>query len=545
MSALLVALALAAAEPHAAHAHPQLGKVDFQSSCSAAARPRLERALGWLHSFEYDEAEREFERAAAADPGCGIAHWGVAMSQYHPLWAPPGPAELAKGKAALAKARAAGLGSARERDYVAALETFFADAGRRSHKARTLAYTDRLGQLAARYPGDNEAAIFHALALIAVGTMDDDPSYARELRAAATLNRVLAKAPDHPGVAHYLIHGYDYPALAHLALPAARRYAGIAPASAHAQHMPSHIFIRLGLWEEAIQSNLAAEAAARAYATAQKMPGAWDERLHAMDYLMYGYLQTAQDGEARRILDELAAITRVDPPNFKVAYAATAIPARYVLERRQWADAAALALAPATQRLVPLAKFPWAEAHLHFARAVGAARSGDAKLAREATARLAAIEGALKVAPGEYDWRQQVAIERQVADAWTSFAEGRKDEALAAMRAAADRDDAAEKHPVTPGALLPAREQLGELLLELGQPAPALAAFTAALKQTPRRPAALYGAARAAHAAGDEREARRLYAELLEVTRKGDRERPELKEATAFLAAASTAGANR
>jgi tetratricopeptide (TPR) repeat protein len=315
-------------------------------------------------------------------------------------------------------------------------------------------------------------------------------------------------------VAHYLIHSFDYPALAHLALPAARSYAGIAPASAQAQHMPSHIFTRLGLWEEAIASDRKAHAAAKAYAIRHAMPGAWDEQLHAMDYLVYAHLQLARDDQARAIQDELVGLSRVDPPNFKVAYAMSAIPARMALERRQWAEAAALTLPAGARAAVPWAKFPWAEAHIHFARAVGLARSGQAKQAAEEVSALDAIQARLPIVPGEYDWGGQVRIERQVAAAWVAFAEGQGERAVELMKAAAELDDAAEKHPVTPGAILPAREQLADLLMELGRPAEGLAEYEASLRQAPGRLAGLMGAVRAADAVGDRRKAREYRAKL-------------------------------
>lgn len=539
MIALLAASALAIApadEPHQ-HGHsPQLGHLTFQSSCGPAAHALLERGLGWLHSFEYREAARTFGEAAAADPGCGIAQWGVAMSYYHPLWDAPTPAELDKGAAALEKAEQAGARTQRERDYIAALGTFYRDAGHVDHKTRVLAYTSAMADLHRRYPADNEAAVFYALSLIAAGTLDSDPAFSREKEAGAILNHVLAQEPDHPGVAHYLIHSFDYPPLAQLALPAARRYAAIAPDSAHAQHMPSHIFTRLGLWDEAISSNKRAESAARNYAHSQGMPGAWDQQLHAMDYLAYAYLQTGRTAEAEKVLGELNTIAAADPPTRTVAYAVTAIPARIVLERRQWDQAASLTLPANLAALPALADRPWADAHIRFARAVGAARSRNVAAARDEAAKLAALEQATTVAPGEYDWRKQVAIERQVAEAWLAHAAGRDAAAVASMRAAADLDDATEKNPVTPGSILPAREQLGELLLELGRPAEALKEYRTSLKRAPRRLASLYGAARAAQRAGYDPAARRYYAELLETTKGAEEPLPEVEEARAFAA---------
>ena len=539
MIALLAAsaLALAAGQEHDQHVHaPQLGHLSFESSCRPEAHALLERGLGWLHSFEYREAERTFSQAAAADPACGIAYWGAAMSYYHPLWDAPTRSDLEKGAAALAKARQAGARTARERDYIAALSAFYDGADRRDHKVRVLAYNSAMEQLHQRYPNDREAAVFYALSLIAAGTLDSDPNFAREKEAGAILNNVLASEPDHPGVAHYLIHSFDYPPLAQLALPAARRYASIAPDSAHAQHMPSHIFTRLGLWEESIRSNIASEAAARAYAKAQGMPGSWDQRLHAMDYLAYAYLQTGRDSEVRQVLNDLNAITHADPPTRTVAYAVTAIPARIALERRKWAEAASLELTPNLASLPALENRDWAVAHIHFARAVGAARSGNVTGARQEVAELAQLEQSTPLLPGEYDWRKQVSIERQIAESWLAMKEGREADALVVMRAAADLDDATEKNPVTPGAILPAREQLGELLLELGRPVEALKEYETSLTRAPGRLGAVYGAARAAQLAGKQDDARRYYAEIVDMTKQGDPARAEVQEARAYLA---------
>ena len=538
LAASLLALAFAVQEPSHSHDHgPVLGKVAFQTSCNAPADAAFQRGLGWLHSFEYEQAARIFAQAAAADPSCAIAHWGVAASYYHPLWAPPSESEMAKANAALASAKAAGAKSQRERDYIVTLETFYRDWETVDHKTRAQAYAAALEQLHKSYPDDREAAVFYALSLIATGTMDKDPEFAKEKAAGAILNQVLAQAPDHPGVAHYLIHSFDYPPLADLALPAARRYAGIAPASPHAQHMPSHIFVRLGLWDEAIKSNLASEAAARALAKEQGLPDSSSERLHAMDYLAYGYLQTGQDAKAERVLAELSAIKRADPPVFSVAYAATAIPARLLLERRKWKKAASLELPANVRNLAPLDQFKWGQAHIHFARAVGAARSGDNAGARTELAKLSALEKAIDVPPGTYDWRTQVAVQRQIAQAWIAHAEGRNADAVSAMRAAADLDDAAEKHPVTPGAILPAREQLGELLLLTGDAGGALAEYEASLKRAPRRLAGLYGAARAARMANNATKARIYFAQLAEITETGDDSREEVKQAKANAAA--------
>ena len=536
MNALLLVSALFLAEP-AAHDHQhqleKLGKVNFQTSCSPQAHASFTRGMTLLHSFEYPQAEAAFKDAAAADPTCSIAHWGVAMSLYHPLWAPPSKAELERAHAALAKAEAeaAPAKSERERDYVAAVAAYYRDSDKLDPKARALAYNEAMSALHKRYPADREAAIFYALSQIAAGTQDQDPNFSRKKEAAAILNAVLKEEPDHPGVTHYLIHGFDYPPLADLAVPAARRYASIAPDSPHAQHMPSHIFTRLGMWDESIASNLKSEASARALVKSEGLEGGSNEQLHAMDYLAYAYLQTGQEAGAQRVLAELNALQKVNQPIFTTAYAATAVPVRIVLENRRWKEAASLSLQDNVSKLAPLENFRWAGAHVYFARAIGAARSGQAAAAREATAKLKAIEDALIVPPGTYDWRRQVSIERQIAEAWTSYAEGKRDDAVTMMRAAADLDDATEKHPVTPGAILPAREQLGEMLLELDRPKEALAEYEGSLKRAPRRLVGLYGAAHSAKLAGDVTKATRYYAELAEMTKASDGTRAEIKEA--------------
>ena len=545
--ALLLAIATAvfvvttAQAQHGDHRHEasEIGRVNFTVSCTPRAQKQFNRAVAWLHSFEYEEADKAFTEVAATDPRCGMAYWGVAMSNYHPLWAPPTTAELKRGWESIEKAKSTGARTQRERDYIAALEIFYKDADKLDHRTRAFAYHEAMKRLYQSQRTDQEAGVFYALTLIATGMMANDKTYVREKEAAQILNRVLARQPQHPGVTHYLIHSYDYPALAQLALPAARSYAKIAPASAHAQHMPSHIFIRMGLWQEAIRSNIEAESSARAFARRHNMAGAWDEQLHAMDYLAYAYLQSAQDKLAWGVLYELNRIQTVEPKTFKVAYAFAAIPARYALERRRWDEAAKLALPANTVDMFPWKKFPWAEAHIHFARAIGFARSGDAKSARQEVGKLTALQDALVIAKGEYDWAKQVEIEKQIAAAWVAFAEGQREESLKLMRAAADLDDKTDKHPVTPGSILPAREQLGELLLELKQPSAALAEFETSLRTTPERFNGLYGAARAATLAADQKKARSYYAKLLTLTRQADTARPEIAEAKAFLAVVS------
>lgn len=514
----------------------KLGRVNFTVSCSPQAQRQFNRAVAWLHSFEYEEAEKAFTEVTVTDPRCGMGYWGIAMTSYHPIWAPPTAAELQKGSSAIEKAKIAGARTQRERDYIAAIEVFYKDADKLDHRTRTFAYSRAMEQLYLRYPSDSEAGVFYALTLIATGMMKNDKSYANEKKAAQILNRVLAREPQHPGVTHYLIHSYDYPALASLALPAARSYAKIAPASAHARHMPSHIFTRLGLWPEAIQSNLDAESAAKEFAVRNHLSGVWDEQFHAMDYLAYAYLQGAQDKLARGVLDELNKIQKAEPETFKVAYAFTAIPARYALERRRWDEAAKLTLPPGSLGAFPWARFRWAEANIYFARAIGAARTGDTASARQEVEKLAAIQQALVEIKGDYDWAKQLNIQRQAASAWLAHAEKKDDEALRLMRAAADLEDATEKHPVTPGAILPAREMLGDLLSELNQPALALKEYETALESSPNRFNSIYGAARSGDLSGDHKKARAYFEKLVALCNHSDGSRPELQQARMYLA---------
>ena len=540
--ALLIAIALgqcpfANAQGHQHKHEPgvKVGRVNFKVSCTPQAQTHFNLAVAWLHSFEYEEAEKAFTEVAKIDPGCGMAYWGVAMSNYHQIWTPPPPDEMSRGFNGVSKAKTVSAKTQRERDYIAAIEVFYKDSDKRDHRTRLFAYHEAMKCVYQQYPEDREAGIFYALTLISTGMMSNDKTYTREKEAAQILNRVLALEPEHPGVSHYLIHSYDYPALAQMALPAARSYAKIAPDSAHAQHMPSHIFTRLGLWQEAIRSNLDARASAKQFAVRHHLVGAWDEQLHAMDYLAYAYLQGAQDKHAWGVFEELNSIKQVDPPSFKVAYAFAAIPARYTLERRRWSEAAKLPLQPGTVTNIPWERFGWAGAHIHFARAVGAARSGDVALARQETQKLSEIKAALGAGSDGYDWAKQVQIKYLIATAWLAFSENKPDEALQQMRAAADLDDATDKHPVTPGSIMPAREQLGELLIELKQPNEALTAFETSLGTAPNRFIGLYGAARAARQAGDKVKAKSYYAKLLDLSRFADSPRPEIDEAKKFL----------
>ena len=385
-------------------------------------------------------------------------------------------------------------------------------------------------QVYLRYPKDDEAAVFYSLALLGTA-LPTDKSYANQRKAGEILNKVLSSEPEHPGVAHYLIHSFDYPALAPMALAAARSYAKIAPSAPHALHMPSHIFTRLGLWQESIESNIASAAAAKNY-VAKIHPGtASFNQLHAMDYLTYAYLQTAQDGKAKAIVDETYGITKVDDATFAAAYAFAAVPARYAFERRQWAEAAALKLYPSD---FPWSNFRYAEAMIYFTRAIGSSRSGDPAGANKDIERLASIQKSLSDAKETY-WATQVEIERRAASAWLAHAEGKQEEALQLMRSAADLEDSTEKNPVTPGAIVPARELLGDLLLELPEPQQALKEFEASLIVSPNRFNGLYGAARAAELSADREKARSFYAKLATLGEPSNGTRPELQAARVFL----------
>ncbi len=486
---LFAPLSLFADDPHSQHQHhhdaPDLGnigKARLQTSCSESAQAEFDRGVALMHSFWYLEAENAFRRAAAADESCGMAWWGVAMANLHPIWAPPVPSELKTGREAAEKAKATGAKTDRERAYIAAIATYYADSDKLDHMTRMQAYEKAMAALEREHPKDREAAIFHALALLGIAS-PNDKTYARQKEAAAILNRVLPQEPEHPGVAHYLIHSFDYPELAELALPAARVYARLAPGSPHALHMPSHIFTRLGLWDESISANLASAEKARNY-VAKAMPGAtaFDE-LHAIDYLVYAYLQQGRIDDARALVEKTKKVTKIDnPTQFAAAYAISAVPARFALERREWKEAAALTV----PTVIDWTKVPYAEANIHFARGIGGVRSGDLAVARDAVARLAAIRQALVEQKNSY-WADQVEIQRLSVAAWIARAEQKDEEAVRLMRAAAEIEASTEKHPVTPGAIVPARELLAELLLDLGKRDDALAEAQRVLKDAPKR----------------------------------------------------------
>jgi hypothetical protein len=521
---------LAQDQAHSHKADEKLGTVHFSTTCSAAAQPGFNRAVALLHSFEFSAAIAAFETTLETDPSCAMTQWGVALSRWGNPFAVGmrGPAQLQLGVTAVERARSLAAKSDRERAYIDAVAKLYADAARVPQTARVAAYRDAMGALASAYPDDIEAAIFHALSLTAAEDLSDK-TYASRLQAVSILEPLYARQPDHPGLAHYLIHSYDVPSLASRALNAAKRYAQIAPSAPHALHMPSHTFTRVGLWQQSIDTNIASAAAAQQ----QRVTG---EELHATDYQMYAYLQTAQDADARRLLDALPGIAaRFDPsgpsgaaPPAAAYYAIAAVPARWALERGAWAEAARLEVRPSG--------FPFADALTEFARALGAARMGDIAKARTAIARLEALRVSQSQMNEPY-WTEQIDIQRRSAAAWLAFAEGRRAEALAEMRAAADAEGRTEKAAITPGPLAPAREQLGEMLLATKDAGAALKEFEATLLSEPNRFRALYGAARAAALAGDDGASRRYFSELVAMcTRASTPLRPELQEARATAA---------
>lgn len=502
----------------------RLGQVHFPTSCTPAAQQQFDRALAMLHNFMYPQDLNAFREVAQTDPSCAIAYWGIAISRRtNPLVGPPDSAVLKDGLAAVNQATVIGAKTQRERDYIAAMEAYYKDPDKRDYRARVLAYEQAMEQAHHRYPEDAEAAIFYALALDeAVTVLPADKNYTRQLKAGAILEKVLAAQPDHPGALHYLIHTYDFPPLAERGLAAARRYGAVAPAAAHALHMPSHVYSMLGMWQASVEANRAALTVVKGY-------------VHAMDFMIYAYLQGAQDREAKQLVDARFALqanqappSALNPSGAVLAgYTAFAsIPARYAIERGAWAEAAALEPRPTT---------PAADAITYFARAMGAARSGDLPNSRMSIDQLRRLRDALAQAKLDY-WAEQVEIERSAAAAWVASAEGKKDEAIRLMRSAADLEDGSEKHVAMENRLWPMRELLGELLLGMNEPAPALKEFERSLQAARNRYRGFYGAAKAAQRLGDRQTARAFYEKLVALCSHADTERPELAEAKTYLA---------
>lgn len=507
MLALLVAADVSAQQAPGSSTE-KLGTVHFETSCDKSTVAEFDRAMALLHSFEWAPAISGFKKVLALDPSCGIAEWGIAMSTWgNPFSGLRAPRVIQDGLAAVGRAQTIGANTERERAFISAVALLYTDAGARDQRSRTLAYERAMEKMHAAYPDDLEVTAFYALS-IDQNALPTDKTFANQLKAAALLEQLYAIAPDHPGITHYLIHSYDVPPLAPKGLPYARRYAGIAPDAPHALHMPAHTFTRVGSWQESIETNI------RSHDTALQR-GDNGEALHAMDYMTYAYLQTGQDAKAKAVVDELAAMIAKDTasPGLAGGFPGTAMPARYALERGAWQDAAALPVRPTAQ--------PYMAATTHFARALGAARSGRAAAVKPEVDALIALHEKELEAKDEY-WATQVHIQRQGAEAWMLWAQGRHDEALKTMRAAAALEDTTEKAAVTPGPLAPAHELLGDILLEMKRPAEALREYEAALKKEPNRFRSVYGAGLAAERAGNTAKARSFYQQLIRICEKGD-----------------------
>jgi tetratricopeptide (TPR) repeat protein len=519
LAAALVAAHSLAHEDETKSSRQVLGKVSFKTSCSKAVQPKFNRAVALLHSFWYTEAEEAFNRIAAEEPGCTIAYWGLAAILMNNPIAGQGAVGNApeKAQAALDKARANPPKTQRERDYIEAVSAYYKDFAKRSERERQVARAEAYEKLAAKYPEDDEAQIFYAVYLAATQSLTDK-TYAASLKAAGILEKQFKKYPQHPGVAHYLIHSYDYPPIAQKGLSAARSYAKIAPDAPHALHMPSHVFTRVGAWEESAQTNARSAIAAR-------KGNEGDESWHAVDYMVYAYLQMARDRQANETWVEAQKHMNISP-RFVAPYALAAVPARLALERGDWKSAASLE--PRTT------KFPFVDATTHFARALGAARSGNPDAAEKELPAIQKLHAQLVEGKNAY-WATEVEVSGLAALGWTRLAQGKPDEALERMRQAADMEDKNDKHIVTPGRILPARELLGDMLLEMKRPADALKEYEASQLREPNRFRGLYGAARAAEQAGDAAKAKRYYAQLVKVAGKGD-PRPELAAARKYAA---------
>ena len=508
----------------------KIGEVNFVVSCSLSAQQKFNHAVAILHSFWYEEAESAFTDVIKTDPSCAMGYWGIAMSNWHPLWYPPSAEELGAGSKAAAAAAALGGRTDRERDYIDAISAFYRDSETLDHHTRAVAYEKAMEKVYLRYPEDREAAIFYALALNATAS-PSDKTYSNQKKAAQILNEIFTEQPDHPGVAHYLIHSYDSAPLAALGLPAAICYSKIAPSVPHALHMPSHIFTRLGKWQDSVDANRSSLAAAQDYALRHYGAGvAWDQSLHAMDYLEYAYLQLRQDHAAKQLVDDVNAFREATPATLPAAYAMAAIPARYAVERRDWPLAANLSLPSAA---IPWSSFPWTKAMISYARALGAAQTGDVARARTEIEQLQLAHDDL-VVRNKY-WADQIEVQRLAATSMLSHAQGQDEEALAELRQASDLEASMDKHPVTPGSIVPIRELLGDLLLQLNRPAQALTAYQQTLATDPNRLRSVYGAAKAAASSGDSATARAYYEQLVFLEGHADSETPEVAEAKAYL----------
>ncbi len=511
----------------------QFGEVSFSLDCNYEVREIFDLAISLLHSFEYDEAEKAFVKVIDADPECAMAYWGVAMSIYHELWAPPGPKELKKGTVLLEIAESLPK-SERAELYLDAIKVFYKDWENVDHKTRELLYEKKMEQIYKTQKDDTESAIFYALAITSAAD-PNDKTYSNQKKAGTILQKLFKEKPNHPGIAHYIIHTYDYPEIAETALSTARRYAEIAPASAHAQHMPSHIFTRLGLWQESIDTNINSASSAVCYAESANPDANWAQEIHAMDYLVYAYLQQGNNKEVDEQNEYLRSMKKIFPLNdFAVAYTANAIPARIALENRQWAKAANLER-PNIE--FDWNKFPWSKSILHFARAIGSARSGDIVSAEH---ELEIIQGfhveLIEMNSAQATYKAgQVLIEIKTTEAWIHLAKGNTDKALELMKLAAKLESETSKHPVTPGEVLPADELLGDMLLELDLPEEALEAYEINLKGHPNRFNGIYGAAIAAKKSDNKEKTILYFNQLIELTKNSNSDRPEIEEAISYI----------
>ena len=528
-----------------------VGKVTFPITCSPDVQSDFARAVALLHSFFYEEARRVFASMAERDPKCAMAQWGIAMTWWHPIWTPPTPDEMRAGKTAIEKAMAMKAGTERERGFITALNTYYntpdgssaAPVGQSCHgpvapRDRVVAYEKEMRQLNDKYPDDFEVQTFYGFAVLGVGyATPNDTTLSKQLEAASILEKLWKQEANHPGVVHYLIHAYDYPQLAQRGLTSAQVYDDIAPWVPHALHMPSHIFTRLGMWDESIEANHASAEASRAYAAMRHRDATEAEELHALDYMAYSYLQEARDAEAKKIVDLAAKVRKTNPElEFSAAYALAAIPTRYAFERNDWAAAANLSI----PNLPHWSSFPFMEALIEYGHALGRAHTGDLDGARKAIARMQQLRDATKEPKFDY-FKSHLDLQMAAASAWLAAAEGKKNEAIDMLRRAADSEDKLGKHPVSPGAFVPVREQLGTLLLEMRQPTEAQREFEAALKIYPGRFRGLYGAAQAAELAGDNEVASRYYTKLAAQTSKAGGSRNELNHVREFLSAQAKA----
>jgi len=507
----------------------EFGSVDFEITCSKEVKGDFDLAIALLHSFEYDEAEKVFAKIIDKEPGCAMAYWGVAMSNYHPLWEPPTQGELEKGSKAIDIAESLKKKTGIEKGFIDALALFYENWKTLDHRTRSLSYEKAMEKNYAEYPTNKEVSIFYALSLVAIAD-PGDKSYTNQKKAGDILMALYNEEPNHPGIIHYIIHTYDYPVIAKLALPAARRYASVAPSSAHALHMPSHIFTRLGLWDDCIKSNIESVEAAKCYAESAGIKGHWDEELHGLDYLVYAYLQKGDNHAAGEQLKYIGTINEVFPINFKEAYTFAASPSRMVLENKNWQDAANLQIQPAS---FPWTKYPWQESIFHFTRLLGALHTKNLPLAESELAKLNILSDTLKNQKDLYKTKQ-VAIQIKMGEAWISFMKDKKKEALALMKEASDMEDGTSKHPVTPGEVLPARELYADMLLQMKQNEAALLAYEEVLEKRPARFNSIYGAGLAAENLGNSMKAAVYYKQLL-ASANPNSNRSEIYLAKSFL----------